>query len=132
MLRIIPGEHAAAFGEAAWSRIFRASSRSDRMGIRLEGEPLPGGESFAGMPSLAVFPGTVQVPPDGLPIVLLADAQTIGGYPVLGQVIMADLPRAAQLRPGDTLRFEPVSLAEARVALQEQEIWLAAVREAAG
>jgi antagonist of KipI len=132
LLRIIPGEHAEAFGEAAWSRIFRASSRSDRMGIRLEGEPLPGGESFAGMPSLAVFPGTVQVPPDGQPIVLLADAQTIGGYPVLGQVIMADLPRAAQLRPGDMLRFEPVSLAEARAALREQETGLAAVREAAG
>ncbi len=132
LLRIIPGEHAEAFGEAAWSRIFRASSRSDRMGIRLEGEPLPGGESFAVMPSLAVFPGTVQVPPDGQPIVLLADAQTIGGYPVLGQVIMADLPRAAQLRPGDMLRFEPVSLAEARAALREQETGLAAVREAAG
>jgi allophanate hydrolase subunit 2 len=72
------------------------------------------------------------VPPDGQPIVLLADAQTIGGYPVLGQVIMADLPRAAQLRPGDMLRFEPVSLAEARAALREQETGLAAVREAAG
>jgi antagonist of KipI len=128
-LRIIPGEHADAFGEAAWRRTFRTSSRSDRMGLRLEGEPLPGAGAFAGMPSVAVFPGTVQVPPDGLPILLLADAQTIGGYPVLGQVIMADLPWAAQLRPGDEVRFQPVSLAEARAALRELATLVASVRE---
>ena len=129
VLRIIPGEHAEAFGGVAWARGFRASSRSDRMGVRLEGEPLLGAGAFAGMASVAVFPGTVQVPPDGQPIVLLADAQTIGGYPVLGQVIAADLPRAAHLRPGDELRFEPVSLAEARAALREQEMAMSAVRE---
>jgi antagonist of KipI len=130
VLRMMPGEHAEAFGEEAWGRGFRASSRSDRMGVRLEGEPLPGAGAFAGMASVAVFPGTVQVPPDGQPIVLLADAQTIGGYPVLGQVIAADLPQAARLRQGDELRFEPVSLAEARAALREQEAALAATREA--
>ena len=130
VLRIIPGEHARAFGDGAWSRSFRASSRSDRMGVRLEGEPLPGAAAFAGMASVAVVPGTVQVPPDGLPIVLLADAQTIGGYPVLGQVIAADLPQAAQLRPGDSVRFEPISLADARAALREREAVLAAFREA--
>jgi antagonist of KipI len=130
VLRIIPGEHADAFGGEAWARGFCASSRSDRMGVRLEGEPLPGAGAFAGMASVAVFPGTVQVPPDGQPIVLLADAQTIGGYPVLGQVIAADLPQAAQLRPGDELRFEPVSLAEARIALREQEMAISAMYEA--
>ena len=126
----MPGEHADAFGGGAWGRSFRASSRSDRMGLRLEGEPVPGAGAFAGMASVAVFPGTVQVPPDGRPILLLADAQTIGGYPVLGQVIAADLPRAAQLRPGDEVRFELVSLAEARAALEHQEAAIAAVREA--
>jgi len=130
VLRIILGEHAAAFGGEGWSRGFRASSRSDRMGLRLEGEPLSGAGPLAGMRSVAVFPGTVQVPPDGLPIVLLTDAQTIGGYPVLGQVIAADLPGAAQLRPGDAVRFEPVSLAEAREALRAREAWLAAMRGA--
>jgi antagonist of KipI len=130
VLRIIPGEHAEAFGGAAWARGFRASSRSDRMGVRLEGEPLPGAGAFAGMASVGVFPGTVQVPPDGRPIVLLADAQTIGGYPVLGHVIAADLPQAAQLRPGDELRFEPVSLAEARIALHEQEMAISAMYKA--
>ncbi|MFM7136222.1 MAG: 5-oxoprolinase subunit PxpB [Planctomycetota bacterium] len=130
VLRIIPGEHADAFDAEAWSRRFRTSSRSDRMGVRLEGGSLSGSGAFAGMASVAVFPGTVQVPPDGQPIVLLADAQTIGGYPVLGQVIAADLPRAAQLRPGDEVRFEPVSLAEAHAALREREAAITAVREA--
>ena len=128
--RIIPGEQADAFGGGAWARTFRTSSRSDRMGVRLEGEPLPGAGGFAGMASVAVFPGTVQVPPDGQPIVLLADAQTIGGYPVLGQVIRADLPLAAQLRPGDEVRFEPVTLAEALAALEHQEGAIAVAREA--
>jgi antagonist of KipI len=130
VLRIMPGEHAEAFGGRAWSRSFRASSRSDRMGVRLDGEPLPGAAGGGALASVAVFPGTVQVPPDGLPIVLLADAQTIGGYPVLGQVLAADLPRAAQLRPGDEVRFEPVSLAEAHAALREREAWIATIREA--
>ena len=129
-LRIIPGEQADAFGGGAWARTFRTSSRSDRMGVRLEGEPLPGAGGFAGMASVAVFPGTVQVPPDGQPIVLLADAQTIGGYPVLGQVIRADLPLAAQLRPGDEVRFKPVTLAEALAALEHQEAAIAVAREA--
>jgi antagonist of KipI len=118
-LRIIPGEHAAAIQAGAWARTFRTSSRSDRMGVRLEGEPLAGAAAGGSATSVAVFPGTVQVPPDGQPIVLLADAQTIGGYPVLGQVIAADLPLAAQLRPGDDVRFLPVAVDEARAALRE-------------
>ena len=59
--------------------------------------PAPGGDVV----SAAVAPGTLQLPPDGQPIVLLADAQTVGGYPRLGHVIAADLPRLAQWRPGD-------------------------------
>jgi antagonist of KipI len=69
--------------------------------------------------SSAVAPGTVQVPSDGQPIVLLADAQTIGGYPQLAHVILVDLPLLAQLRPGDAMRFQVVSLEEAH------ERWLA-------
>jgi len=129
MLRVIPGEQAEAFGPQVWRRTFRTSSRSDRMGVRLEGEPLGGAAAFAGMASVAVFPGTVQVPPDGQPIVLLTDGQTIGGYPVLGQVIVADLPKVAQLRPGDDVRLEPVTLADAHAALRHQEAGIAALRE---
>jgi antagonist of KipI len=68
-----------------------------------------------------VVPGTIQVPPDGQPIILLADAQTIGGYPRLAQVIAADLPKAAQLRPGMRVRFAPVDLAEAAAAMVARE-----------
>jgi len=80
--------------------------------------------------SVAMLPGTVQVPPDGQPIILLSDAQTIGGYPVLGQVIVADLPLAAQVRPGDMVRFVPVDRAVARDALRRREAHLAAARVA--
>ncbi len=129
VLRIIPGEHAGLFGNRPWSQTYCASSRSDRMGTRLDGEPVEGSADGAGMASVAVFPGTVQVPPDGRPIVLLADAQTIGGYPVLGHVIAADLPRAAQLRPGDEVHWAQVSLSEAHAALREREAVITAVRE---
>ena len=61
-----------------------------------------------------VGPGTIQLPPDGRPIVLLADAQTHGGYPRIGHAIRADWPRLAQLRPGDAVRFLACTLDEAR------------------
>jgi antagonist of KipI len=61
--------------------------------------------------STPVAPGTIQLPPDGRPIVLLADAQTVGGYPRLGHVAAADLPRLAQRRPGETLRFASIDAA---------------------
>ena len=85
------------------SQPWRVSARSNRQGVRLEGNalPAPAGDGI----SAAVAPGTLQLPPDGQPIVLLADAQTVGGYPRLGHVIAADLPRLAQWRPGETLRF---------------------------
>ena len=74
--------------------------------------------------SSAVAPGTVQVPPDGRPIILMADAQTIGGYPQVAHVIGPDLPLAAQLRPGDRVRFCEIALDEAhRLALaREREL----------
>ncbi len=80
------------------------------------------------MTSVAVFPGSVQVPPDGCPIVLLADDQTIGGYPVIGQVIEADLPLAAQLRPGDDVRLLPTSIEEAHDAMRDHTEMLASLR----
>ena len=118
-LRIIPAAGAEAFAGSTWEREQRVSSRSDRMGVRLEGSPIaaPGGGSV----SVPVLPGTVQVPPSGSPIVLLADAQTIGGYPVLGQVIAADLPLAGQLRPGDTVRWQRVTLEEAHDSFRTAE-----------
>ena len=92
-------------------------------------ETLPAHAGPGDLVSAPVAPGTVQVPPDGRPIVLLADAQTIGGYPRLGEVATVDLPVLAQLRPGDRLRFRTITLAEAREALVARERGLAMLRE---
>ena len=68
--------------------------------------------------------GAVQLPPDGQPIVLGVDHATLGGYPVVAAVITADLPRLGQLRPGDTVRLEPVEQAEAEELRRAAETWL--------
>lgn len=101
---------------------------SDRMGLRLHG-PLLRAPPAAGA-SEAVVPGVVQLPPNGQPIVLLADAGTHGGYARPLVVIRADLPRAGQLRPGDRMRFERVTFPEARAALARQEALLRTLRVA--
>jgi len=91
---------------------FRISSGMDRMGYRLTGpvleRRLPGSEMF----SVAVTPGTLQVTPDGSTYLLMADAQTTGGYPRIGTVIAADLPVCAQLEVNKTVRFRVVSWQE--------------------
>lgn len=105
------------------SATFLVSPRSNRTGYRLEGPALPtdaGGSRL----SEPVAPGTIQVPPDGQPIVLLSDRQTTGGYPRLGHVLSADIPRLAQLWLGDVVTFRAVTLDEARQALREQRAWL--------
>jgi len=112
-LRTIPGEQFESVGAALWSATHTTSSRSDRMGVRFDGAALGDAAAAGSLPSVAVLPGTVQLPPDGRPIVLLADAQTIGGYPVIGHVIAADLPLLAQLRPGDPVRWQPCTIDEA-------------------
>ena len=111
-LRILPGGQASWFeAEALASRTFRVGPASDRMGLRLMGEPLavPPRE----MASEPVCPGTVQVTRDGQCIVLGVDGQTIGGYPKVAQVIAADLDRLGQLRPGVEVVFCEVALDEA-------------------
>jgi antagonist of KipI len=82
------------------------------MGVRLTGPALTRAGA-AELVSMTLVPGTIQVPPDGQPIVLMADAQTIGGYPQIAHVVSVDLPLVAQLRPGDTLRFREITLEEA-------------------
>ena len=98
---------AASLATRAW----QVSPSSNRQGLRLQGEALPA-PSADGI-SEPVAPGTIQLPPDGRPIVLMADAQTVGGYPRLGHVIAADLPRLAQCVPGQRLHFETCDAATA-------------------
>jgi antagonist of KipI len=105
-------------------KAFKVSARSDRMGLRLEGSVLRL-EKPAELTSEGVGFGSVQVPPDGHPIVLMADRQTIGGYPKIGHVIAVDLPRLAQARTGDAVKFDEVSLEEAQALLIESEHALA-------
>jgi antagonist of KipI len=118
-----PGEEIlAAFAAAS----LRVSAKISRMGYRLEG-PVLGGRQEGLMASEPIPPGAVQLPAGGAPILLMADRQTVGGYPRLGSVIRADLPRAAQLFTGHQVRFVPVTLEEARSALLEQAAILARV-----
>jgi antagonist of KipI len=91
---------------------WRVAAASDRQGLRLQGATLHAVDAGERI-SEPVAPGTVQLPPDGQPIVLLGDAQTHGGYPCIGHVIRADWPRLAQLRPGDAVRFRACDHAEA-------------------
>lgn len=111
-VRVIPGAHARDFGDALYSSRFGVSARSDRMGIRLEG-PRLARSGRGDLVSTAVSPGTIQVPPDGNPIVLIADAQTLGGYPRIGHVASVDFPLLAQLAPGDGVRFARTTVGEA-------------------
>jgi biotin-dependent carboxylase-like uncharacterized protein len=107
----LPTETAERFSSAEW----KLSPRSNRMGYRLDGPALAGGSSGA-MLSEPISPGTIQLPADGQPILLMADRPTIGGYPRLGALIAADLPKAGQLWLGHTVRFVPCSLAAAEQA----------------
>ncbi len=122
VLRVLPGPHDSHFSNAARSAFFDSeyvvSPRSDRQGYRLDGPPVP---TTGGILSEAAPMGGLQVPPDGQPILLMADRQPTGGYPLLGVVVSADLTLAGQIAPGDAIRFWPVTLAEAHRAAQTQE-----------
>lgn len=107
---------------------FGVSVNSDRMGYRLTGAML-GLRRPAEMISEAVTFGTIQVPPDGNPIILMADRQTTGGYPKIAHVATVDLPRLAQSRPLENFAFELVTLAEAQQAYLARERELARIRE---
>ena len=94
------------------SGIYTVCLECDRMGIRLDGEDIEH-KSGAGIISDAISFGSIQVPPSGKPIIMMADRQTVGGYTKIATVISSDLPKLAQTKPGDRIRFEEVSLEEA-------------------
>ena len=122
-IRIVPGTHPGIEGltEGTW----RIGSEADRAGVRLDGAPL---EAASGeVASMGLPLGAIQVPPDGRPIVMLADRPVTGGYPVPAVVIGADIGRVARLRPGDELRFASASLEVARRALRRATDELAAL-----
>jgi antagonist of KipI len=106
--------------QALTRSIFSVTSDSNRMGARLDG-PLLSRLDQGDLISEAVAPGTIQVPPNGKPILLLGDCQTIGGYPKIGHVITVDFPIAAQLCAGSRVRFWEVPLSEAHRLFLERE-----------
>lgn len=126
VVRVLPGADATAPAGGLFDREFTIDAASNRQGLRLRGEPLRPADPRERV-SEPVVPGTVQLPPGGQPIVLLADAQTVGGYPRIGHVIAADLPRLAQRRAGQRLRFVPVGHAEAARANAAQRARLARI-----
>lgn len=122
-IRAIPGPEYAQFSPAArqhfWQQAWKLSPQSNRMGCRLQGVALQRTVS-QDLLSHGVLPGVVQVPPNGQPIILLADAQTTGGYPKIACVIEADLWKVAQTPPGLSFCFIPV---KNDTALLAQEKW---------
>ena len=127
LIRVLRGPEYETFTadahEALWSDEWRVTPHSNRMGYRLAGTALTR-DAQDELLSHAVLPGTIQVPPNGQPIVLLADAQTTGGYPRIGAVIQADLWKLAQLRLNGSVHFVPTTREEAVLALAEARAYL--------
>lgn len=118
-VRVIPGYQQASFPRLEQRRFFSSaytvSERCDRMGYRLEGPAIHC--DLEGILSEGICHGAIQVPADGQPIVLLNDRQTIGGYPKIGSALSLDTAPLAQLRPGGTVYFTPITPHAAHNAL---------------
>ena len=127
-LRCVRGPQDGLFTEKGIADFFggeyTVTNASDRMGIRFDGTPL---ESVSGTDIISdgICCGSVQVPINGKPILLLADHQTTGGYAKIATVISADIPKAAQLAAGNTVRFEEIGVAEAQEIARERHAYLA-------
>ena len=129
-IRLVRGAHFdhldTASRNALFAREFRIDTQSNRVGYRLDGVPLR--VSTRQLISEGVMPGTVQLPPGGAPIVLMREAPTTGGYPRIGHVAAVDLPRLAQRRPGQTVRFAEISAGDARTMYLRRERELRALQ----
>jgi len=102
------GDHRAGGARPALcSAAYVVTSDSYRSGLRLSGPSLPRARDGE-LPSEGMVTGALQVPPDGQPVLFLTDHPVTGGYPVVAVVVAADIGRAAQLRPGETVRFRRV------------------------
>lgn len=124
VIRVLKGSEYDLFSEES-QKIFKAeaytlTTQADRMGYKFDGQTLKQSNPV-NLLSEGVTYGTVQVPANGKPIILMADRQTTGGYPKIAQVITADLPKLAQVQPNSKVRFEIVSMLEAEKVLFAQE-----------
>ncbi len=116
--------HRDRFTDEAWTALtserFVITPHSNRMGYRLDGPRLEH-KRGADLLSEAMPIGAIQVPASGAPILLMADRQTTGGYPTIANVILADLPLAGQLAPGDWIEFAECTIDDAIAALRTRE-----------
>jgi biotin-dependent carboxylase-like uncharacterized protein len=123
-LRLVLGYQHLAFNDLQLQRFFNSefivSNQSDRMGYRLQGPKISA--SVGGILSEGICHGSVQIPPDGQPIILLNDRQTIGGYPKIGSVMSIDTDKLAQLLPGGKVTFDPVTMEHSHELLREEKI----------
>jgi antagonist of KipI len=129
ILRVTSGPQSGWFSSAAeevlYGGTYRVSEEANRMGLRLDGPPIPEG-AHGGMISEGVSLGAVQIAAGGMPIILFVEQQTTGGYAKMANVISADFGSLGQLRPRDEIRFKRVTFETARKLLLEQEKLLAA------
>lgn len=106
--------------ETFLSATYTVTKEADRMGLRLDG-PVVEHTRGADIASEGLVTGSIQIPGNGKPIILMADRQTTGGYTKIATVVSADLPRVGRLKPGDTLAFAAVSVAQAETLRRSQE-----------
>ncbi len=123
-LRVVPGPQQERFSEAGcetfYGSVYRVSSRSDRIGVRLEG-PAVARMAEADLEPEGLVSGAVQIPADGRPILLAVDQPTTGGYTKIATVISVDLSALAHRKPGDSVRFAAVTIEEARRLWRQRE-----------
>ena len=123
-VRVILGPQEGAFTKEAidtfFSSVYKVSNDVDRMGCRLVGPEIEHIDG-ADITSEGIFFGAIQVPRNGQPIVFLVGRQSVGGYTKIGGVITVDLPKFAQVKPGDSITFEKTTVDEAHALLKERE-----------
>jgi antagonist of KipI len=113
------------------SGTYQVTPQSNRMGYRLAGPALRH-RGEADIVSEAVVTGSIQVPADGQPIVLMADRQTTGGYAMIATVVSADLPAMAQARPGAKVSFRPIGVDDAQALAAQVEQTLSTIQSGCG
>ena len=124
-LRVVEGPQNHHFTEKGsqtfYSSPYQVTPQCDRMGVRLEGPEIERRSDVdESIISEGLISGAIQVPGDGKPIIILTELVT-GGYTKIATIISADLPMVAQLKPGDQVRFKPISIEESHLLLREQE-----------
>ena len=123
-VHVVPGPQEDAFTAGGVGTFYGSgyaiSDRSNRQGVRLEGPEIAAVNERYDIVSDAVVFGSIQVPGDRKPIILLADRQTTGGYPKIGTVATVDIPKLAQAQPGSTIRFERTEVGAAQTAARDR------------